>query len=170
MLIPVMLAIMAGVEKRKALVLAPIAIIPDLDTLLGAHRVYLHTLFIPLAIPLISLFLNSRRKNSHHHTMILASFYYLSHLLLDLLPGPVAFLWPVTQSGYILEVGVTVNQESVFPAIQPELSLHAQQIPLPNLITEGMIATPQGIMTGILFFAVLAISYRHRILRLLGPS
>ena len=45
-LIPLMLVLIAGVDRKKALMLAPIAIIPDLDILFSAHRVYLHTIFI----------------------------------------------------------------------------------------------------------------------------
>lgn len=163
MLIPVMLAIVAGVEKKKALMLAPVATIPDLDMLLRAHRVYLHTIFIPLATALISFLLKLKQKNPHHNLIILASLYYLSHLLLDVIPGPVAIFWPLTTVGYGLDIGITVSQESFFPTIQPYLSLHVKQIQLPNVVTEGMIATPQSIITCILFFTVIISTYRHKI-------
>lgn len=164
MLIPFMLAIIAGVDQRKALMLAPIAIIPDLDLLLTGHRVYLHSIFIPLTIILISLLLRLKQKNPHHTLVVLAALYYLSHLLLDI-SGPVAILWPLTTVGYGIDIGITVSQTSVFPTIRPYLSLSVEEIPLPNVVTEGAIATPQSIIIGVLFFVVLVFTYRDKIPR-----
>jgi len=169
MLIPFMLAIIAGVDPKKALLLTPIAIIPDLDLLLTGHRVYLHSIFIPLTIILISLLLKLKQKNPHHNLLVLASLYYLSHLLLDL-SGPVAILWPLTTVGYGIAIGITVSQTSIFPTIQPYLSLNVEEIPLPNVVTEGAIATPQSITIALLFFVVLVFTYRDRIPRFYTSS
>jgi len=62
MVILVMLGLTAGVDRRRALMLAPTAIIPDLDVLLVAHRVYLHTVFIPVTIAILGLFLFNSNK------------------------------------------------------------------------------------------------------------
>lgn len=132
-----MLALIAGVDRKKAFMLAHIAIISDLDVLLTAHRVYLHTVFIPVAF-VLSLFLYNLKQRGLSNLSIprgekfLATLYYGSHILLDLFPGPVAILWPLTNIGYGLNVGITVSQQSTIPIIQPLYSSCHQANPSPK--------------------------------------
>jgi len=160
-----MLAWIAGVDRRKAFMLAPIAIIPDLDVLLTAHRVYLHTLFIPIAIAAVS-YLYKFKKGSHHDLIFLASLFYLSHLLLDFFPGPVAILWPLTNVGYGLDVGLAVSQQSTIPSMQLRLAVTAEQIQIPNMVTNAEVVTPQSVVTAILLLVTIIMVQRKRILRI----
>ena len=146
--------------------LAPVAIVPDLDVLLSAHRVYLHTLFIPIAIVAAS-FLYKTKKGVHHDFIFLASLYYLSHILIDFFPGPVAIFWPLTNVGYGLNVGVTVNQKSTIPIIRPYLSLTEKRIPVPNVVTDAIAITPQGVVIAIFLFVAIILTQREKILRIL---
>jgi len=164
MLIPVMLAWIAGVDRRKALMLAPIAIIPDLDILLTAHRVYLHTLFIPMAIAAVS-YLYKLKRRFHHGLIFLASLFYLSHLLLDFFPGPVAILWPFTNVGYGLNVSLTVSQKSAVPTVQLRLAVTTEQIQIPNIVTNAEAVTPQSVVTAILLLAAIIMIQHKKILR-----
>lgn len=159
MLIPVMLAWVAGIDRKRAFMLAPIAIIPDLDILLAAHRVYLHTLFIPMTLAATSLIYKLKEGNLHD-LAFLASLYYLSHLFLDFFPGPVAILWPLTNVGYGLNVGVTVSQKSVIPAIQPHLSVTVKEIQVPNIVTDAAAITPQSLATALLFAAIILAQHK----------
>ena len=168
MVIPVMLALIAGVDRRRALMLAPIAIIPDLDVLLVAHRVYLHTVFIPVTIAILCLFLFNLKQRALIHLplprreILLASLYYLGHLLLDLCPGPVAVFWPLTSVGYGLNIGVTVNQQSIIPTVQPYIGVVAKQIQIPNVVTNVAAATPESIVTAILLLAVMFLTQHKK--------
>ena len=165
MLIPLMLLLIAGVNRRKALMLAPVAIIPDLDVLFVAHRVYLHTIFIPTAAVIICLFLHELKRREllnfslPTQEMFLATTYYCSHLLLDFFAGPVAIFWPTTNLGYGINVGIIVDQQSIVPAIQPYLSVWVKQIPVPNLVTNVEAATPESIITAILLLVVLLLTW-----------
>jgi len=165
MLIPLMLLLIAGLDRRKALMLAPVAIIPDLDVLLVAHRVYLHTIFIPTAAVIICLLLYELKRGEllnfspPTQEMFLATTYYCSHILLDLFTGVVAIFWPITSLGYGLNVGITVNQYSVIPTIQPYLAVRVKQIPVPNLVTNVAAATPGSIMTAILFVMIMLLTW-----------
>jgi membrane-bound metal-dependent hydrolase YbcI (DUF457 family) len=165
MLIPVMLAWISGVDRKKALMLAPVAIIPDLDVLFAAHRVYLHTLFIPIAIAAVSFLYKFKRQN-HQKLFLLVSLYYLSHLLLDFFPGPVAILWPLTNIGYGLDVGVTVSQRSNIPVIEPHLAVTVEQISVPNLITEATALTPHSVVVAIFLLTVMIVTQREKILHI----
>jgi hypothetical protein len=167
MIIPVMLGLTAGLDRRRALMLAPIAIIPDLDVLLVAHRVYLHTVFIPVTIAALGLFLFRLKQRALIHfplprrEFLLASLYYLSHLLLDICPGPVAVFWPLTSVGYGLNIGVAVNQQSVIPTVQPYIGVVTRQFQIPNVVTNVAAATPESIVTAILLLAVMLLT-RHK--------
>lgn len=168
MVIPVMLGLTAGLDRRRALMLAPIAIIPDLDVLLVAHRVYLHTVFIPATMAILCLFLFNLKQRTLIHLplptweILLASLYYLSHLLLDLCPGPVAVFWPLTSVGYGLDIGVTVNQQSVIPTLQPYMRVVTEQIQIPNVVTNVAAATPESIVTAILLLAVMLLTQHKK--------
>lgn len=164
-LIAVMLAWILGVDRKKALMLAPVAIIPDLDVLFAAHRVYLHTLFIPITIAAIS-FLYKFKREKHHEFLLLASFYYLSHLFLDFFSGPVAIFWPLTNVGYGLDVGVTVSQRSIIPVIEPHVAVTVKQIPVPNMVTDAAAVTSQSVAVAILLLAVMVLIYREKILHI----
>jgi len=165
MLIPVMLAWIAGVDRRKALMLAPIAIIPDLDVLLSAHRVYLHTLFIPMAIVAVS-YLYKLKRGFHQDIIFFAFLFYLSHLLFDFFPGPVAILWPLTNVGYGLDVSLTVSQKSIIPTVQLRLAVIAEQIQIPNIVTNAEVITPQSVVTAIFLLAAIIMIQRKKILRI----
>ena len=157
-LIPVMLALVANVDRKRALMLAPIALIPDLDVLLMAHRIYLHTIFVPLAIALVPFFLRSLGRREHRNLFLLASFYYLSALVLDSFPGPVAILWPLTNVGYGLWVWVGFSQQSVIPMIRPYAMINVKEMQVPNVVTDAAVVTPQSIATALLFVSIILIS------------
>src|SRR4030067_259530 len=114
-----MLALIASVNRKRAFMLAPIALIPDVDTLLMAHRIYLHSIFIPMFVAVIPFFLSAFGRKEYNKLFWLASFYYISHIIFDFFPGPVALLWPLTDTGYGVWVGVLVSQQSVLPTFWP---------------------------------------------------
>jgi len=153
-----MLALIADVDRKKSFMLAPIALIPDMDTLLMAHRIYLYTIFIPLAIiALIPFFLNTFGRKEHNYLFWLASFYYLSHIILDFFPGPVAILWPLTDVGYGVWVGVRVNQQSVIPTLWPYFAVIVEQTKVSNGVMDVSVVTSQSIAAVILFLAILSL-------------
>jgi membrane-bound metal-dependent hydrolase YbcI (DUF457 family) len=84
----ILLALFSRESRGLILLLSPLAVLPDLDFLLG-HRYLLHNLLFVSVIPLI-LYLFSRRK-----MVAVFAFYLLgSHLLLDTFGPGVGFFYP----------------------------------------------------------------------------
>lgn len=101
----VALAFMRDVPRKWVLWMAPIVWIPDLDYLVpGSHRVWTHNVWIPIGF-LAALCIWHRRK--HRDTpfrafavqpgpvaLLLAAYYWMSHILLDVFAGGVVLFWP----------------------------------------------------------------------------
>ncbi len=159
MVIPAMLAIIAGVSVKKALLLAPIAVIPDLDTAFNAHRLYLHTIFIPIAIMAVAwVYTRKRGWKPYGEILFLASLFYLSHLMLDFFGGPVGILWPLTNMGYGVNVGLNVTQQSIVPLSTVKVQFIQQEISYPNAIIDVAAASTQSVAVTIMLFAALVFS------------
>ena len=79
-------------------------------------------------------------------------------LILDFFGGPIAIFWPLTNLGYGLNIGVTVNQQSVIPAIQPHITLVTEQILVPNVVTNASAVTTESIAIALLLLAVILLT------------
>jgi hypothetical protein len=77
-------------DMKYILLLLPLALVPDLDTLVTLHRALLHNIFIPIILVLSAIIFFERRK-----MLIIASVYFASHVMLDLFEGGVVLLYPV---------------------------------------------------------------------------
>jgi len=107
LLLPLLLIVAVGIDKRKALLLAPFAILPDFDVLFGLHREALHSFLFILVFP-IALIAYSRLKRPEWLLgAFLALFYLVSHVVLD--HSGVAFLWPFVKEGFYLDIDVTLT-------------------------------------------------------------
>ncbi len=75
--------------RNYVLLLFPLAVFPDLDHLLPPfHRSLLHNIFILVPTISLALYAHFRAKNAVWYNVALnASFFLLSHLLLDLFTG-----------------------------------------------------------------------------------
>jgi len=109
LLLPLLFLLAIKVDARRALLLAPLAILPDLDALFGLHRALGHS-FIPiLVVPMAFLAFSYLRRPEWVPAAIVAQFYLASHVVLDL--GGVAFLWPIVQEQFYLRMGVTLTAD-----------------------------------------------------------
>ena len=96
----------ALVGPRRALLLAFVGLLPDVDALLLAHRWVTHS--IPVALlastPLLALTYAYRR--GYVGVAVLAVLLYTLHIVMDLLTGLTPALWPLTPA---LAVNIEVN-------------------------------------------------------------
>jgi membrane-bound metal-dependent hydrolase YbcI (DUF457 family) len=96
----------ALVEPRRALLLAFVGLLPDVDALLLVHRWVTHS--IPVALlalaPLLALTYAYRRE--YVGVAVLAVLLYTLHIVMDLLTGLTPALWPLTPA---LAVNIEVN-------------------------------------------------------------
>ena len=94
LLIPVLILLLLKTDKRLFL-LAPIAILPDLDYFtLIYHRAFFHNIFFGLAIVLAVYFWFGRKP------AFVSAFFFFSHLALDFDSAGVGFLFPLTNMAY----------------------------------------------------------------------
>lgn len=107
LLLPLLFLLAVKVDSRKALLLAPLTILPDFDALFGLHRALFHS-FIPLVVLPLGLVLYSKwHKPEWMLGSMIALFYLLSHLVLDL--GGVAFLWPFVADQFYFDPLIEFN-------------------------------------------------------------
>ena len=110
LLLPLLFLLALKVDARRAVLLAPLAVLPDLDALFGLHRALGHS-FIPiLVLPMALLAYSHLKRPEWFAAAVVAQFYLASHVVLDL--GGVAFLWPVVQEQFYLQLGVTLTAEN----------------------------------------------------------
>jgi len=101
LLLPLLFLLAVRVDAKKALLFAPLAVLPDFDALFGLHRALFHS-FIPiLLLPMIFLIYSRLRKPEWVFGSMIALFYLASHVVLDL--GGVAFLWPVVPEQFYFD-------------------------------------------------------------------
>jgi len=146
--------------KPYHIVLIPFTVFPDLDKFLGVVGL-LHSLvmIIPLCLLLMFIELTVRKltnKNSYECSLI-ASFYVLSHLFLDILDGgPVTLLYPFVKAGIglsfpaTLELGSNPFEFSV-NNISPQL---IYEVPEPSKSYE--ILSGFGVASAILFLLIVS--------------
>jgi membrane-bound metal-dependent hydrolase YbcI (DUF457 family) len=96
----------ALVGPRRALLLAFVGLLPDVDALFLVHRWVTHS--IPVALlastPLLALTYAYRRE--YVGVAVLAVLLYTLHIVMDLLTGLTPALWPLTPA---LAVNIEVN-------------------------------------------------------------
>lgn len=112
LLLPLLFLIAVGIDKRKAVLLAPFAILPDLDVLFGLHREALHSFLFILVFPIALIAYSRMKKPEWLLGAFLALFYLASHIVLDF--SGVAFLWPFVHEGFFLDIDVTLTVRPEF--------------------------------------------------------
>lgn len=112
LLLPLLFLLALRVDTRKAVLLAPLAVLPDLDALFGLHRALGHSFVPVLVIPMAILAYAKFKKPEWMLAAVLTQFYLASHVVLDL--GEVAFLWPIMREQLDLDLGVTLAEEDGF--------------------------------------------------------
>jgi len=112
LVLPLLFLLAVKVDARKALLLAPLAVLPDLDALFGLHRALGHS-FIPiLVVPMTVLAYSHLKRPEWVPAAMIAQFYLASHVVLDL--GGVAFLWPIVEDQFYLNLAVTLDATDGF--------------------------------------------------------
>jgi len=95
----------ALVEPRRALLLAFVGLLPDVDALLLVHRWVTHSIPVVLlaSTPLLALTYAYRRE--YFGVTVLAVLLYTLHIVMDLLTGLTPIMWPLAPA-LALNIGV----------------------------------------------------------------
>ncbi len=103
LIIPAAALIIAGYDRRLVLLFCPLAVIPDIDVIFGAHRSFLHSLIFLGALSVGFVIYTIRYKPEWKSQAIIISLLLLSHPILDLFTAPVQLFWPL-DSYYWVEI------------------------------------------------------------------
>jgi membrane-bound metal-dependent hydrolase YbcI (DUF457 family) len=109
LLLPLMFLLAIRMDYRRAIMFAPLAVLPDFDALFGLHRALGHS-FIPILVLPMAILLYARfRRPELLLSALIVQFYLASHVVLDL--GGVAFLWPVIPEQFYFEPAITFTAD-----------------------------------------------------------
>jgi len=153
----ILLVLYPRIDKRLAIGLAFLAIVPDFDFIINfSHRYLFHNIFFVIILSLIIYFFSKNLK------VYLISLYYLtSHLILDLTKGAIALFWPIYQR--LIEINISLNTNWF-------LEFNIRTYPL-KTIEEYMTSRPTYFLTKIgllvlfILIMMLIIKYRKEIVK-----
>ena len=103
--IPLLVLLALRVDTRKALIMLPLAVIPDLDIFLRAHRLLFHNVFVLVILPLLIGYYVYTYHRKYFPYAWIGIFYLVSHLILDLSEG-IALLYPLTTDFYAIRANM----------------------------------------------------------------
>ena len=102
-MIPLIILLALRVDTRKVLLILPFSVVMDLDFFIpGAHRMVFHNVWIAIVIPVLVILYLDRFYPKYRSYGLIAFFFLLSHLVLDLADG-VALLYPIVTDFYYFE-------------------------------------------------------------------
>ncbi|MCE7739964.1 MAG: metal-dependent hydrolase [Candidatus Heimdallarchaeota archaeon] len=117
-----------------------VAVLPDIDLLIGYHRSYTHSLILPTFILFSMLVIDKINKDaspieSATHKIVrfvkLASLMWIIHIFLDLSWGPLMLFWPLDNNLYDLSVYLRFRNEAwlffplTFVGLIPDWSIYS---------------------------------------------
>jgi hypothetical protein len=107
LILPMLLLLAAKLDSRVVVPLAIFAIVPDLDSLLGPHRMVLHNLFVVVGVPLAFILITRVKRPALVMPGAVIMFYLISHIVLYM--SGVALLYPFYGDAFffIPHVGLT---------------------------------------------------------------
>ena len=140
--------IASRVEKpRRAMALALIGLLPDLDVLLRIHRWVTHSLVLTVLVASVAATAALRVAPHSLERIALGSGLYAVHLLLDLFTAPTPILWPLSSEAYMVEVGLDGVVSASGIDLIPRVTVISEAADFsPQLAIEGPLVSTIGIM------------------------
>lgn len=153
LILPLVFLLALRVDTRKAIMFAPLAVLPDFDALFGLHRALGHS-FIPILVLPMLVFLYARLyRPDWMMSALIVQFYLASHVILDL--GGVAFLWPIVSEQFYFEPTITFAMDGG-PLLGFELEYGMRE--LPDMCTTSFLSGAG--MALLLLGALMAVVFR----------
>ena len=93
-------------KPRRALLVALMGLLPDIDALFRIHRWVTHSLVLAaLAVAIAVLSVSATRREYLGHAALFSALYAL-HIVMDVFTGPTPILWPLSNKEYAVSIGV----------------------------------------------------------------
>jgi membrane-bound metal-dependent hydrolase YbcI (DUF457 family) len=131
-ILPFVALILYGLEPRKALPIALLGIVPDLDVLLSVHKSFTHSLPVIILAAAPFLYYYWRTGSKRLGTVWLCFLSLASNPVLDMFCGFTPILWPLHPYSLWLEGDLIVRFGSEF-TLKPSISLNQ----IPTVFTKG---------------------------------
>ncbi len=165
--IPLLVLLALRVDTKKALIMLPLAVVPDIDLFFRMHRMLFHNIFVLVIIPLIIGLYVYKYHRKYFPFAWIGIFYLISHLVLDLSEG-IGMLYPLTTDFYSIQASLYFDFWRGIP--YPFLDFSAQIIPAEATVAIGerigageaaqQYATVSDVSTGLLLtLSVAALMY-----------
>jgi len=125
-LFPYALLTLIGLKAEKAIPLALLGIIPDLDVLFYIHRSPSHSAVVIFATYLIPFILIWFYRRKYARYVVLGFLTTVSHPIFDMMGGYTPILWPLHDQSIMISTQLLV---SVNPVIHLKSTFEIKQIP-----------------------------------------
>ncbi len=161
--IPLLVLLALRIDTRKALIVLPLAVIPDLDLFLRAHRLLFHNVFVLVLLPLLFGYYIYHYHRKYFPYAWIGIFYLSAHLILDLSEG-IALLYPLTTDFYAIQANMVFGFWNGIP--YPSFRYVFDVIPAEATVSIGDKLSPgeavtryesvSDVSTGLLFTIIVA--------------
>ena len=95
-----------SLKPKRALLVALVGLLPDIDALFRIHRWATHSLVLTaLVVAIAVLSVSATRREYLGHVALLSALYTL-HIVMDVFTGPTPILWPLSSKEYAVSIGV----------------------------------------------------------------
>jgi hypothetical protein len=155
----------ALVEPRRALLLAFVGLLPDVDALLLVHRWVTHSIPVELlaSTPLLALTYAYRR--GYVGVAVLAVLLYTLHVVMDVFTGLTPIMWPLTPA-----IAVNIEVNGVYGVngvrVTPGFEVIVGPVDFARRDSvEGPLVSETGLMLTLLVALISLIEYASRRLR-----
>jgi hypothetical protein len=155
----------ALVGPRRALLLAFVGLLPDVDVLLLVHRWVTHSIPVALLASTPLLALTYSYKRGYVGVAVLAVLLYTLHVVMDLLTGLTPALWPLAPA---LAVNIEVNGVYGVDGVRVTPGFEVVVGPVDFArrdSVEGPLVSETGLMLVLLVALISLIEYASRRLR-----
>ncbi len=125
-LFPYALLTLIGLKAEKAIPLALLGIIPDLDVLFYIHRSPSHSAVVIFVIYLLPFILVWFYRKEYARYVVLGFLATVSHPIFDMMGGYTPILWPLHDQSIMISTQLLV---SVNPVIHLKSTFEIKQIP-----------------------------------------
>jgi len=144
---------------KRALVLALVGLLPDLDVLLGIHRWVTHSLLVVFIATLPLLLLIYYASKEYLQLVLTALLVYILHLVLDLFTGATPILWPLIDSVWV-RIGVNGASTSAGITISPSIAVITKTPDFTQReVIEGPVISETGVMLAVVVVTIILLDY-----------
>jgi hypothetical protein len=150
------------VEPRRALLLALVGLLPDVDALLLVHRWVTHSIPVALLASAPLLVLTYAYRRGYFGVVVLAVLLYTLHIVMDLLTGLTPIMWPLAPA-LALNIGVNGVYSVDGVKVTPGFEVVVGPIDFTRRDSvEGPLVSETGLMLALLVALILLVECASR--------